>query len=87
MKPNLDKIMKSKIFWLLMSCGGLFAQDWVLEGTAAWLVFEPILEVHLEQSLPWGYFGIVTLATVHDSLLQKHVGALDFAKLATTLLK
>lgn len=36
MNPNLDKIMKSKIFWLLMSCGGLFAQDWVLEGTAAW---------------------------------------------------
>ena len=36
MKPNLDKIMKSKIFWLLMSCGGLFAQDWVQEGTAAW---------------------------------------------------
>jgi hypothetical protein len=50
-------------------------------------VFEPILEVHLEQSLPWGYFVIVTLATVHDSLLQKHVGALDFAKLATTPLK
>ena len=28
--------MTSKIIWLLMSCGSLLAQDWVLEGTAAW---------------------------------------------------